>query len=182
MLRKAAVTTACIFVAVCCAIVVLILLLVSADNTKSAAKIEVSSNVSSSQASQQNLPDFSADIANQAKLYDSSDGRVALSMIICKLDSSYSYSSLVDKSAKELFDILSESAFEKNITLESLDNKYGLSDILASEKIYVIINSNNVSSVPRASKKTSKDSEKSTSGSEQWMTKFKTAIQQPVDN
>jgi hypothetical protein len=116
-----------------------------------ASDIGVSSSQIVSQPSLSNQPNFKASVVQQAAVYKSSPGRVALSMLICRLDSSCVYTDLVEKSAKELFEIVSETAFEKNITLESLDNNYGLCDILASEKIYVSIKSNNVTSLPQSS-------------------------------
>lgn len=121
---------------------------------KSANAGGITLGAKSSQSSQASLPaqpDFGANVVQQAKLNNSSAGRVALSMIICRLDSSYVYSDLIRKSAKELFDIVSETAVEKNVTLESLNSQYGLCDILASEKIYVSIESNNVTSLPQSS-------------------------------
>lgn len=103
------------------------------------------------QASSEDQPDFTASVVKEAKIYDSSPGRIALSMLICRLDSSRVYTDLVKKNAKELFNILSETAFEKDITLESLDNIYGLTDILASEDIYVSIKANSVTSLPQPS-------------------------------
>lgn len=115
-------------------------------NAKSSAISNGIKGVQTSQNSISKQPDFGADVVEQASFYKSSPGRVALSMLICKLDNSCVYTDLVKKSAKELLDVVSETAFEKNITLESLDNRYGLCDILASEKIYVSIESNNVTS------------------------------------
>lgn len=118
------------------------------SDTSSAADIYESQVLQTSSGEQ---PNFSASIVKEAENHDSTPGRVALSMLICRLDSSHVYSDLVKKNAKDLFDILSETAFEKDITLESLNNTYGLSDILASEDIYVIIESNNVTSLPSPS-------------------------------
>lgn len=118
-------------------------------------------------------PDYSADLETEAQKYKSSPGRVALAMIICKLENSYSYSDIVKYSAKELFDILSESAVANNITLESLNTRYGLLDILASEKIYVSITANNVTYLsPSSSKNASTDSTASTT----WISNFHKVI------
>lgn len=100
-------------------------------------------------------PEFGKSVVEQAEIYDSSPGRIALAMLICRLDSSYDYTQLVGKSAKELFETLSETAFEKNVTLESLNTQYGLCDILASEKIYVSIEANSVTSLPAPSSSSS---------------------------
>jgi hypothetical protein len=151
-------------------------------------------SVSSSQTSQYSLqqqPDFSANILSQASLYGTSPGKIALSMLICKLDSSYAYTNLLKKNAKELFDIISETAFKKDITLESLDIRYGLCDILGSEKIYVKIESNNVISMPptpSSSTKQSTASSKPSAGTSDtassnysisWIAKFQKTIIQP---
>ena len=157
------------------------LLLTSCTSNSSVAKSDKAYNISArakisqnSQNTQSAQPNFGASLVGQAAIYNSSPGKVALSMLICRLDNSCVYSDLVNKSAKELFDIVSETAFEKNITLESLDKRYGLRDILASENIYVSIESNNVTSLPQPSAKPSTTSsafysvasaEKSTSAS-----------------
>jgi hypothetical protein len=120
----------------------------NAEAVNNTSKVKISQSYQTSQLTQ---PDFSANVVQQATFYKSSSGRVALSMLICRLDSSYVYSDLIKKSAKELFDIVSKTAVEKNVTLESLNSKYGLCDILASEKIYVSIESNNVTSLPQLS-------------------------------
>jgi hypothetical protein len=172
--------------------------------TKDVEASKMSSVITSSQTSQidqSTQPDFHASIIQEASLYKSTPGRVALSMLICRLDSSYVYSDLVKKNANELFDIVSKTAFKNNITLESLNTLYGLCDILESEKIYVSIESNNVTSLPQPSVSSSTtsdatrsivsdtsskavssqttDSEASTSSSinaAPWITKFQKAI------
>jgi hypothetical protein len=202
--NKAVIVRKITLAAVICAAALLLqaLLLTSCSSDTGTAKSAKTSNASkakisqSYQSSQLTQPDFSANVVQQASIYKSSSGRVALSMLICKLDSSYVYSDLVKKSAKELFDIVSETAVEKNVTLESLDSQYGLSDILASEKIYVSIESNNVTSLPQrssskaisatASKKSALSSKDSKSGSGSaassntatWVDKFQKAILQ----
>ena len=134
------------------------LLLTSCSSDRDSAKSANASGIAlgvkssqSSQTSQSSQPDFGASVVQQARLNNSSTGRVALAMLICRLDSSYVYSDLIKKNAKELFDIVSETAVEKNVTLESLNSQYGLCDILASEKIYVSIESNNVTALPQSS-------------------------------
>jgi hypothetical protein len=131
---------------------------ISSGVTKSAKESDSSGAVKNSQVimvSQSGQPDFGASVTAQAKLYQSTPGRVALAMLICKLDSSYDYTDLIKKNANELFDDVSEIAFEKNVTLESLDSRYDLTKILASEKIYVSIVANDVSSLPSARTSTS---------------------------
>jgi hypothetical protein len=105
------------------------------------------------------------DVNSEAATLKSTSGRVALSLIICKMDSSRVFETLSQKDASELLAIISEVAQQKSQTLESLNNQYGLKDILASEKIYVDIRSNAVTSA--ATQSNSDDS---------WITKFQAAI------
>lgn len=150
--------------AVCCAAV---LFVSCGNNATSKVSKKISSDsvkTSSFQKSQEIQPDYSAGVKQQAEYYHSTPARVALSMIITKLDNSYAYTDLVKKSGKELFDVLSETATENNITLESLANKYWLCDILASEKIYVSIEANNVKTLPAPKANSSSQSSSSNAG------------------
>ena len=105
------------------------------------------------------------DVNSEAATLKSTPGRVALSLIICKMDSSRVFETLSQKDASELLAIISEVAQQKSQTLESLNNQYGLKDILASEKIYVDIKSNAVTSAAAQS-----------SSDNNWIAKFQTAI------
>lgn len=107
----------------------------------------------------------SVDIQEEAVKEGSTPGRVALAVIINRLDGTTSLDDLCHQSAKELFDILQQTASQKSQTLESLDQLYDLSDILASEHIYVQFQSNNVVSSTPAD-----------SGSGGWVPKFEKAI------
>jgi len=107
------------------------------------------------------------DLDAEAKKLSSSTGRVALALIICKLDPHNVFEELSQKNAKELFDTLIETASRKSQTLEAIDGQFNLKDILASEKIYVTIKSNAV---------TSNASPTSSTASTAWITPFMTAI------
>jgi len=142
--------------------------------------VQTSSVISQISHSTEAEPNYNASLKDQAKIYNSTPSRVALAMLICKLDNSYFYTDIVTLDAKELFDILRDSAVDNNITLESLNTRYGLLDILAAENIYITISSNNVTftsppevaSEKAAEKKHSTDSSKS----DAWIEKFQTAI------
>lgn len=81
-------------------------------------------------------------LTNMANTYASTPGRVALSLIICSMDRSNSLKTLPQKSARDLFSMLRETAAQNTQTLESLNTEFGLTDILASEGIYVRIHAN----------------------------------------
>lgn len=85
------------------------------------------------------------DLSKEAQKLDVSEGRAALALIICKLDSSKVVSELAQKDASDLLDILTETALQNSQSLESLDEQYDLKDILASEGVYITIKSNAVS-------------------------------------
>jgi hypothetical protein len=136
----------------------------SGNNYKKATAATYDSNQSSSSSISLNV-----DLNTEAASLSSTPGRVALALIICKMDSSRVLDELTQKKAQPLFDILKEIAQQKSQTLESLDDQYGLKDILASEQIYVTIKSNAVTSVPAPSSAGS-------SSDNGWMQKFKTAI------
>jgi hypothetical protein len=143
---------------------------VGVNRSKESSGTAANSRISQvSQSSVTTQPDYGAGVVEQAALYKSSPSRVALSMLVCRLGSSYIYGDLVKKSAKELFEIVSETAVENSVTLESLNNRYGLCDILASENIYVSIEANSVTSLPQKSR--SSLSEKSKSKSSKASTK-----------
>ena len=105
------------------------------------------------------------DINSEASALSTQPGQVALALIICKLDNTKVLDELVKQDPHSLFDLLNETALQKSLTLESLDEQYGLTDILASLNIYVNIKSNTVTSVPTPS-----------SASQNWITKFQQAI------
>lgn len=103
-------------------------------------------------------------LQQKAAQLGSTPGRVALAMIIHKLDSTENVDDLAKKSANELFSIIEITAPQKSQTLEGLDRLYELSSILASENIFVQIQANDVvSSAP-------------TSQNKNWVSKFETAI------
>lgn len=138
------------------------------SENESTAEYDTVSNYDNSNLS--GMPDFYADIEDEAQRTDSSVGRVALSMIICKLSDINNYSELTAQSAKELFELLKEEAARQNITLEKLDSTYCLGEILKSEQIYVSFSSNNVT---YASDQTEID--------ESWQNKFQEAIAAPAN-
>lgn len=121
---------------------------------KSAAALS-SQSIPDSQtdASVQQVPSSgtAVDVVSDAKTLGSSPGRLALAIIINRIDGTTAIDDLARKNAQELFDILRQTASQKSETLESLDQIYYLSDILASEKIYVLLQSNNVVSSKAAS-------------------------------
>jgi hypothetical protein len=104
------------------------------------------------------------DLNAEAATLKSTPGQVALSLIICRLDNSEVLDELASKDPQDLFNILTETALQKSQSLQSLDEQYDLTDILASGKIYVTIKSNDVSSAP-APKSSSTD----------WIAKFQSA-------
>lgn len=120
----------------------------TAVSVKSSAKgsFEISQPVSSTEmfAAQNASAATSIDIEKEAAKEGSTPGRVALAAVINKLDGTSSVDDLSKKSAQELFDILQQTASQKSQTLESLDQLYYLTDILADEKIFVNFQSNNV--------------------------------------
>lgn len=107
---------------------------------------------------------FPIDVREEAKKLGSTPGQVALAAIISRLDNASPVEDLSRNSAKELFDDLRQTASQKSQTLEALDQLYDLSDILASEGIYVRFQANNiVSSAP-------------SSASDGWIDGFQKAI------
>lgn len=109
---------------------------------------------------------FPIDVRSQAKKLGSTPGRVALAAIIIRLDNASPIEDLSRNSAKELFDVLRQTASQKSQTLEALDQLYGLSDILASENIYVRFQANNVVSA----------ADESGAASSDWIDRFQKAI------
>ncbi len=110
-----------------------------------------------------------SDVAAEAQRIGVTPGRVALGEIICRLDSSNVLEDLVAKNAsRDLLEILRETALQKSTTLEALDEKYGLTAILASEGIFVSISSNGVMTQSEASHASVADSD--------WLPRFQTAI------
>lgn len=103
-------------------------------------------------------------LESEASRLHSTTGRVALAMIIHKLDNTQSVESLAAKSASDLFSSIEILAPQKSQTLEALDRLYALRQILASEKIYVQIQANDVSSTAPFS------------DSADWEQKFESAI------
>lgn len=84
-------------------------------------------------------------VTSEAQKLNVTPGRIALGEIVCQLDSSNVLEDLVAKNtSRELLEILRETALQKSTTLETIDEKYGLTSILASEGIYVAITSNGV--------------------------------------
>jgi hypothetical protein len=84
------------------------------------------------------------DLNDKSKAMGSTPGRVALALIINKLDDALIVEDLSKKTSQELFDILCQVAPQKSQTLEGLDQLYGLNNILASDGIYVNFQANNV--------------------------------------
>lgn len=107
-------------------------------------------------------------VTAEAEKLGVSPGRVALGEIICKLDSSNVLEDLVSKNTSQgLLEILRETALQKSTTLESLDEKYELTDILASEDIHVTIASNGV---------TTQTVPSSTPSADDWISRFQSAL------
>lgn len=84
------------------------------------------------------------DLKQESQAMGSTPGRVALALIINKLDNARVVEDLSKKTSQELFDILCQAAPQKSQTLEGLDQLYGLNKILASDGIYVSFQANNV--------------------------------------
>jgi hypothetical protein len=84
------------------------------------------------------------DLTDKSKQIGSTPGRLALAMIINKLDNATVVEDLSKKTSKDLFDLLRQDAPQKSQTLEGLDQLYGLNSILASEGIFVDFQANNV--------------------------------------
>lgn len=105
------------------------------------------------------------DLNSEAAALSTQPGQVALALIVCKLDNTKVLDELVKLEPHALFDLLNETALQKSQTLESLDEQYGLAEILASLNINVSIKSNTVTSAPAAS-----------SASQNWIAKFQQAI------
>ena len=82
------------------------------------------------------------DLQTEAKAESSTPGRTALALLICRLDKTSSLKSLAQKSASDLFAMLRETAVQHAQTLQALNERFGLTDILASEGIYVKISGN----------------------------------------
>lgn len=81
-------------------------------------------------------------LVDMAHAYGSTPGRIALSLLICRLDRSSSLQDLSQKPAQDLFAMLRETATQNAQTLESLNIQFHLTDILASEGISVKIHAN----------------------------------------
>lgn len=129
--------------------------------------IDSTASVSSALSSSSYIP--ATDINAEAQRLGVSPGRVALGEIICRLDSSNRLDDLVPKNdAQELFEILRETALQKSTTLEAINEKYGLTDILASEGIHVDISSNGVTLRSNA--------DNASPGGNDWITHFQAAI------
>lgn len=87
---------------------------------------------------------FNIDLNTEAGKNGTSKSCVALSLLICKLDNSQTYENLIKQNAKELFSHLCEASAKANITLETINEKYLLAEILSDEDIFVEISSNSV--------------------------------------
>lgn len=105
------------------------------------AAVSSSMSVSADHLISSPLPS-TVNLADMAHAYGSTPGRVALSLVICRMDRSNSLQSLAQKSAQDLFAMLRETATQNTQTLESLNIQFHLTDILASENIYVKIHAN----------------------------------------
>ena len=110
----------------------------SSATSKSVSVLEAES-VSGTVASA--LPE-TVDLAAEAQTLGSTPGRTALALIVCRLDPTNSLAALAQKNAADLLSLLQEIAVQKSRTLESLDQQFGLRDILASEHVYVLIHAN----------------------------------------
>lgn len=107
-------------------------------------------------------------VTAEAEKLGVSPGQVALGEIICRLDSSNTLEDLVSKNNSQgLLEILRETALQKSTTLESLNEKYGLTAILASEGIHVVITSNGI---------TAQSASSSASSAEDWIPRFQSAL------
>lgn len=125
----------------------------SSQSSKSSLIISKQKSKSSSQSSGFSLKDASNNIIDLTTLQDlqkksqalgSTPGRVALALILNKLDIALVVEDLAKKSSQELFDILRQVAPQKSQTLQGLDQLYGLKNILASDGVYVDFQANNV--------------------------------------
>ena len=140
---------------------------VSEAGTDSSASAGASLKISiaeKSKAADSPAPEIVTDITEEASDYGSSPGRVALAIIINRLDNATVVEDLAQQDAPELFELLRQTASQNSQTLQSLDKQYYLSDILASEGIHVTIESNNV--ISSASGSPDKD----------WIAKFEKAL------
>ena len=104
------------------------------------------------------------DLKARSSELGTSPGRLALAIIIDRLDNATVVEDLSKKNAQELFDLLRQTASQKSQTLEGLNSLYHLNDILASEGIYVTIQANNVTSAA------------SCSVSDSWIDVFETSL------
>lgn len=154
-----------IFIITCVGLLLLTSCSAKFQSTSGAKKATNDTFNSTSATSSQPQLKQNVDINSEAATLKSTPGRVALSHIICKMDSSRALETLSQKDARELLAIISEVAQQKSQTLESLNDQYDLKDILASENVYVNIKSNAVTSAAAQS-----------SSDNSWITKFETAI------
>lgn len=88
--------------------------------------------------------DFNKDIALEAEKFGTTTSTICLSLLVCKLESTHDYEELIKKTPQELFVDVREEAARQKITLETLNEKYCLAEMLSDSEIYVDINSNNV--------------------------------------
>lgn len=137
--------------ALCAAVLACAVALAACGQKKASSSKSVSAQEtgSVSSAASSTLP-ASVDLAAEAKTLGSTPGRTALALIICRLDPTNQLQPLAQKNAGDLFSLLQEIAVQKSRTLESLDQQFGLRDILASENIYVIIRANAADTVSGA--------------------------------
>lgn len=87
-------------------------------------------------------------LTEEARRLGSTKGRVALAVLINRLDSTQQVDDLAKMDASELFSTLQDTAAKKDQSLEALNRQYDLQSILASEGIYISIQANDVISSP----------------------------------
>ncbi|MDR3552718.1 MAG: hypothetical protein P4L75_06295 [Clostridia bacterium] len=132
-----------------------------ADTNSTGSVVEGTTLVGGTQSQS---PSSKMSLADKAVYLGSTKGRVALAIIINRLDSTQVVDDLAKKSALELFTILQNTAPQKSQTLEGLDRLYDLHAILASEGIYVTIQANDAVSA------------KSSKQNDDWVKKFEVGI------
>lgn len=140
-------------------LIIMIMFFVTSCSSNATESSKIINRNNSIQFSSANSSEYSSNIASKAQIISittlqdleqkshaigSSPGRLALALIINKLDSATDVEDLSKESAQELFDTLRQDAPQKSQTLEGLDQLYGLDDILASEGIYVNFQANNI--------------------------------------
>jgi hypothetical protein len=157
-----------IFLAIC---FVLPFVLISCTVKETGSVTKPTGKTINSLISQPDNSTFSAsstDVVSEAQKLSSSPGRVALSLIICRLDNSYHLNELSQKDIQDLLSILSETSSQKAVTLEALDAQFNLRGILATEGMTVTIKANQITVVSNGSAPANPDNS--------WIAPFEKAI------